>query len=226
MGFLNFAWDWLKSPAQWHGADGIPIRVLQHLGYSGLSLLVAAVIAIPLGVLIGHTGRGTFLVVNLANVWRAIPTLGFLILMVVLIGFSDLTWLVPLVALAIPPILANTYEGVAGVDADLKDAALGMGMTQWQVVRKVELPLATPLIVLGLRTAAIFVVATATIAAYIALGGLGRYIVDGLASDNYPEVAGGAFVIVVLALLIQLLFVGVRRLVVPAGLRSQARASR
>jgi osmoprotectant transport system permease protein len=226
MSFITFAWDWLKSPAQWHGSDGIPVRVLQHLGYSGLSLLVAAAIAIPVGVLIGHTGRGSYLVVNLANVWRAIPTLGFLILMVVLIGFSTLTWLLPLVVLAIPPILANTYEGVAGVDAELKDAALGMGMTQWQVVRKVELPMATPLIILGLRTAAIFVIATATIAAEIALGGLGRYIIDGLASNNYGEVAGGAVVIVVLALGVQLLFVGVRRLIVPAGLRKQARASR
>jgi osmoprotectant transport system permease protein len=226
MSFLNFAWDWLKSPAQWHGSNSIPLRLLEHLGYTGLSLLVAAIIAIPLGVFVGHTGRGTYLVVNLANVWRAIPTLGFLVLMVVLIGFSFLTWLVPLVVLAIPPILANTYEGVAGVDADLKDAALGMGMTQWQVVRKVELPLATPLIILGLRTAAIFVIATATIAAYIAVGGLGVYIIDGLASNNYAEVAGGAVVIVVLALLVQVLFVGVRRLVVPAGLRQQARASR
>jgi osmoprotectant transport system permease protein len=224
--FLTFAWDWLKSPQQWSGSGGIPIRVLQHLGYSGLSLLVAAVIAVPLGVLIGHTGRGSFLVVNLANAWRAIPTLGLLILMVVLIGFSVLTWLVPLVVLAIPPILVNTYEGVAGVDADLKDAALGMGMTQWQVVRKVEVPLATPLIVLGLRTAAIFVIATATIAAEIALGGLGRYIIDGLAANNYAEVAGGAVVVVVLALAVQLLFVGVRRLLVPAGLRGQARTSR
>jgi osmoprotectant transport system permease protein len=226
MSFLNYAWDWLKSPAQWHGSDSIPFRILEHLGYSGLSLLVAAAIAIPLGVLVGHTGRGSYLVVNMANIWRAIPTLGFLILMVVLIGFSILTWLVPLVVLAIPPILVNTYEGVAGVDADLKDAALGMGMTQWQVVRKVELPLAAPLIVLGLRTAAIFVIATATIAAEIALGGLGRYIIDGLASNDYAEVAGGAVVIVVLALLVQVLFVGVRRLVVPAGLRQQARTSR
>ncbi len=226
MSFLDFAWDWLKSPAQWHGSDGIPIRVAEHLYYSGLSLLVAAVIAIPLGILIGHTGRGTYLVVNLANAWRAIPTLGFLVLMFVLVGSSIVTWLVPLAVLAIPPILANTYQGVAGVDPELKDAALGMGMTQWQVVRKVELPIASPLIVLGLRTAALFVVATATIAAYIALGGLGRYIIDGLAANNYAEVAGGAVVIVVLALAIQLLFVGVRRLVVPAGLRKQARASR
>jgi osmoprotectant transport system permease protein len=226
VGFLHFAWSWLSSSQQWHGSDGIPTRVLQHLGYTGLSLLVAALIAVPLGVLIGHTGRGRFLVVNLANVWRAIPTLGLLIMMVVLLGFSTLTWLIPLVVLAIPPILVNSYEGVAGVDADLKDAALGMGMTPWQVLRKVEVPLASPLIVLGLRTAAIFVVATATIAAEIALGGLGRYIIDGLAANDYAEVAGGALVVVLLALAVQVIFVGLRRLIVPAGLRAQARTSR
>lgn len=226
MGFLNFAFDWLKSPAQWHGPDGIPVRVLQHLGYTALSVLIAAAIALPIGLLIGHYGRGGFAAVNVANVWRAIPTLGLLILLVVLLGFSPLTWLIPLVALGIPPILVNTYEGVSGVDPDLKDAARGMGMTQWQVLWKVELPLAVPLIMLGLRVTAIFVVATATIAAYIGLGGLGRYIIDGLASNNYGEVAGGAAVIVVLALAVQLLFVGLRRLAVPKGLREQVRASK
>lgn len=226
MGFLNFAWDWLKSPSQWHGPDGIPVRVLQHLGYTALSVLIAAAIALPIGLLIGHYGRGGFTAVNIANIWRAIPTLGLLILLVVLLGFSPLTWLIPLVALGIPPILVNTYEGVSGVDPDLKDAARGMGMTQWQVLWKVELPLALPLILLGLRITAIFVVATATIAAYIGLGGLGRYIIDGLASNNYGEVAGGAAVIVVLALAVQVLFVGLRRFVVPTGLRQQTRASK
>jgi osmoprotectant transport system permease protein len=129
MSFIGFAWNWLKSPAQWHGADGIPIRVVQHLGYTGLSLLAAALIALPLGALIGHHGRGGFLVVSMTNAWRAIPTLGLLVLMVILIGFSVLAWLVPLAVLAIPPILVNTYEGVAGVERDLKDAARGMGMT-------------------------------------------------------------------------------------------------
>src|SRR5450432_2808219 len=100
MSFISFAWNWLKAPVQWHGADGIPVRVLQHLGYSGLSLLIAALIALPLGVLIGHTGRGGFLVVNLANAWRAIPTLGLLILIAVLLD-NYLAWLIPLVVLAI-----------------------------------------------------------------------------------------------------------------------------
>ena len=197
-----------------------------HFGYAGLSLLVAIVIAVPLGLLIGHYGRGGFLVINVTNVWRAIPTLGLLILVVVLLGVGVLAWLIPLVALAIPPILVNTYEGVAGVDPDLKDAARGMGMTQWQLLVRVEVPVAIPLIMLGLRTSAIFVVATATIAAEIGVGGLGRYIIDGLAANNYGEVAGGAAVIVVLALVVQVAFTGLRRLMVPRGLRLQARSSR
>lgn len=225
MSFLTFAWDWLKSPAQWSGNGDIQLRILQHLYYTGLALVVAALIALPLGVLIGHYGRGGFLVVNLANAWRAIPTLGLLVLLVVLLGFNTLTWLLPLVVLAIPAILVNAYEGVAGVDADLKDAARGMGMTDWQILRKVEIPVALPLIMLGLRTGAIFVVATATIEAEIGLGGLGRYIIDGLATSNYGEVAGGAVLVVILALIVQVVFVGLRYLVVPAPLRAQARAS-
>jgi osmoprotectant transport system permease protein len=223
MSFFSYAWDWLKQPAQWHGSGGIPIRILEQLGYTALSLLSAALIAVPLGILIGHTGRGAVLVVNVANAWRAIPTLGLLVLLAVTLGFSALAWLIPLVILGVPPILVNTYEGVAGVEPELKDAARGMGMTSWQQVRKVEVPVAAPLIVLGLRTGAIFVVATATIAAYIGLGGLGRYIIDGLATNNYGEVAGGALFVVLLALAVQAVFVGVRWLAVPAGLRQQAR---
>ena len=223
--FVTNAWDWLKSSSQWHGSDGIPVRLLEHLGYTGLSLLVAAIIALPLGMAIGHYGRGGFLVVNLASAWRAIPTLGLLILLIIATGSLIVSWLVPLVVLAIPPILVNAYEGVAGVDPDLKDAAKGMGLTGWQVLRKVEFPVALPLIMLGLRTAAIFVVATATIAAEIGLGGLGRYIIDGLATDNYAEVAGGAVLVVALALLVQVIFTAAGYLVVPAPLRARARAS-
>jgi osmoprotectant transport system permease protein len=223
--FLSYAWNWLKEPAQWHGSGGIPVRILEQLGYTALALVVAALIAIPLGILIGHTGRGALLVVNVANAWRAIPTLALLVLLTIWLGFSVLAWLVPLVVLGIPPILVNVYEGVAGVDPELRDAARGMGMTPWQQVRKVEVPVAMPLIVLGLRTGAIFVVATATIAAYIGLGGLGRYIIDGLATNNYGEVAGGALFVVLLALAVQAFFVGVRRAVVPKGLRLQGRTS-
>jgi osmoprotectant transport system permease protein len=226
MSFLNFAWSWLASGSHWRGSSGIPVRVLEHLGFTALAVLLAIALALPLGIVLGHLRRGNVVIVNMANIWRAIPTLGLVVLIFVLWPFSVQAWLVPLTVLGIPPILTNAYEGVAGVDPDVKDAALGQGMTQWQLLWKVEVPIAMPLIVLGLRTATIFVVSTATVAAYIGLGGLGRYIIDGLAAKDYPQVAGGAVVIVVLALAVQLLFVGLRRLLVPPGLRAQARASR
>ena len=222
MSFFSYAWDWVTTDANWHGSGSIPQQIIAQLGYSALPLLIAALIAVPAGVVIGHTGRGAVVVVNLANAWRAIPTLGLLILLAVYLGFSTLTWLLPLVVLAIPPILVNVAEGVAGVDRDVTDAAKGMGMTPWQQVIKVEVPIAMPLILVGLRTAAIFVVATATIAAYIGLGGLGRFIFDGLASDQYGPVAGGALLVVILAVLVLALFALLSRLAVPAGLRGQA----
>jgi osmoprotectant transport system permease protein len=223
MSFFSFAWNWVTQASNWHGSGSIPQQVLAHLGYSGLPLLIAALIAIPLGVAIGHTGRGAVAVVNVANAWRAIPTLGLLVMLAVLLGFSFLTWLLPLVVLAIPPILVNSYEGVAGVDPGVKDAAKGAGMTGWQQVTRVEVPIALPLILVGLRTGAIFVVATATIAAYIGLGGLGRFIIDGLASNQYGPVAGGALLVVILAVLVLAFFALLSRLIVPAGLREQAR---
>jgi osmoprotectant transport system permease protein len=223
--FFSWAWDWVTDSANWHGADSIPHQLLAHLGYSVLPLLIAAAIAVPAGVAIGHRGgRLAVAVINLANAWRAIPTLGLLILLAVYLGFSPLTWLLPLVVLAIPPILINSCEGVAAVDASVRDAARGMGMTTWQQVVRVEVPNALPLILVGLRTSAIFVVATATIAAYIGLGGLGRYIIDGLASDQYGPVAGGALLVVILAVLVLALFAGLSRVLIPAGLRRQSKA--
>jgi osmoprotectant transport system permease protein len=224
MSFFSYAWDWVTSSANWHGSGSIPHQLLAHLGYSALPLLIAALIAIPVGVAIGHRGGKTAnIVINFANAWRAIPTLGFLILLAVFFGFSPLTWLLPLVVLAIPPILINAAEGVAGVDPGVRDAATGVGMTTWQQIVRVEVPIAVPLILVGLRTSAIFVVATATIAAYIGLGGLGRFIIDGLASDQYGPVAGGALLVVILAVLVLALFAGLTRLVTPAGLRQQAK---
>ena len=224
MSFFSYAWDWVTQSANWHGSGSIPQQILAHLGYSILPLVIATLIAVPAGVAIGHTRRGAVSVVNLANSWRAIPTLGLLILLAVYLGFSLLTWLVPLVVLAIPPILVNTYEGVAGVDPGVLDAAKGAGMTSWQQVARVEVPIALSLILVGLRTATIFVVATATIAAYIGLGGLGRFIIDGLASNQYGPVAGGALLVVLLAVIVLAFFAGLSRLVVPDGLRKQGRA--
>ncbi|HEV2371261.1 MAG TPA: ABC transporter permease [Streptosporangiaceae bacterium] len=223
MSALTQGWVWLTASQQWRGQGDIPAQILAHLYYSGASFLVAVLIAVPSGILIGHTGRGALLVINLANAWRSIPTLGLVALAAIELRFSALAWLIPLAVLAIPPILVNTYEGVAGVDPELKDASRGMGMTRWQQVFQVEVPVALPLLMLGLRTGAITVVATATVAAYIGLGGLGRFIFDGLATNNYGEVAGGGALVVLLALAVQAAFVGLRRLIVPAGLRSQAR---
>lgn len=221
MSYLRFAWNWLTSSAQWHGSGGIPQRLLQHLSYSGLALLVALVIALPLGVLIGHTGRGRLVVVSIANFGRALPTLGLVVLVFILSSGSSGSWLIPLAIIAVPPILVNTFEGVRGVDPGLKDAARGMGMTEPQLVRSVEVPVALPLILLGVRIAAIQVVATATIAAYIGLGGFGRYIIDGLATNDYRSVAGGAALVVILAVIVQVAFVLLSRITVPAGLRGR-----
>lgn len=224
-GQVTAAWRWLTEASHWSGGDGIPHRLLQHLEYSGLALLIAALIALPIGALIGHTGRGTFAVVSFANLARAVPTLGLLLLVVTVTSIGLTPVLIPLIALAIPPILVNTFEGIRAVDADIKDAARGMGMRGPGILVKAEVPVAMPLILLGLRTAAIQVVATATIAAYAGIGGLGRYIVDGLARKDYPSVVGGSILVVLLALAVQLAFTGVRRAIVSAGLRGPSGTS-
>ncbi|MFD4525650.1 ABC transporter permease [Streptomyces sp. NPDC058470] len=222
---LQLVGDWLTSSQQWHGDDGIPQRLLEHLTYSGISLLFATLIGLTFGLLVGHTGRGAFAVASVANLARAIPTFGLVVLVVTLAGLSTTPVLVALVALAVPPILINTFEGVRGVDADTRDAARGVGMTEWEVLVRVEVPMALPLILLGLRVAAIQVVATATIAAYPGLGGLGRFIVDGLARNDYELVIGGSTVVVVLALLVQVLFTALRRVIVSPGLQGPAAKS-
>ena len=222
---LRLVGDWLTSSKQWHGAEGIPQRLLEHLTYSGLSLLFAALIGLAFGLLVGHTGRGAFVVASVANLARAIPTFGLVVLVVTLAGLSTTPVLIALIALAVPPILINTFEGVRGVDAATRDAARGVGMTEWEVLVKVEVPMALPLILLGLRVAAIQVVATATVAAYPGLGGLGRFIVDGLSRNDYELVIGGSTVVVVLALLVQIAFTALQRVIVSPGLRVSASRS-
>jgi osmoprotectant transport system permease protein len=221
MDIVSNAIHWFGSSANWHGDDGIPTRLGEHLYYSGLSLLIAALIALPLGLFVGHTGRGAFLAVNSGNAARALPTIGLLGLCVVIWGIGLRPTLLPLIALAIPPILVNTYAGVRQVDAQLRDAASGMGMKGWQVLFQVEVPVALPLIILGLRTAAVQIVSTATIAAYVGLGGLGRYIFDGLAQQQYQVMVGGAVLSVLLALGVEALFVGAQRLIVSPGVQKR-----
>ncbi|MFF4993299.1 ABC transporter permease [Streptosporangium saharense] len=217
---MNWLVDFFGDPANWSGPDGIPVRLTEHLQFSTVALLLAMLVALPLGLWIGHTGRGALLVVLSANAARALPTLGLLVLVVLLAGLStDLPVLIPLVALAVPPILVNTYEGIRGVDPDLRDAAYGMGLRGGQVLGRVLVPVALPLILLGLRLAAIQVVATATVAAFVGLGGLGRYVVDGFATNDYPRTLGGAVLVALLALLVQLVFVLIQRLLVSPGVR-------
>jgi osmoprotectant transport system permease protein len=215
---INEVVTWLTDPAQWSGPDGIPVRTLQHLYYSLLATAIAAAIALPIGVLIGHTGRGAVFAVNLTNLGRAIPSLGIIILMFTLVGFGLVPVLVALIALAVPPIVTNSYIGVRSVDRDVREAAEGMGMRGRQVLWQVELPVAMPLIMAGIRTSTVQVVATATLAAYVGLGGLGRYLIDGFSQRDLPEVVGGAILVAVLALLIELALGRLQTLVVSRGL--------
>ena len=222
---FELAWNWLTDAENWSGQAGILARLLEHLRYSGLALLISAVIAVPVGIMTGHTRRGGLLAINVANAGRALPTLGLLILAVLAAGIGLTPVLVALVALAIPPILVNAYEGVRTVDPSLTDAARGMGMTGWRVLTQVEVPVATPLILLGLRTAAIQIVSTATIAAYVGIGGLGRFIFDGLRTRNDEMVVGGAVLVVLTALAVALLFLMLRAALVPAGVRYRPRVT-
>jgi osmoprotectant transport system permease protein len=215
---VNEVIAWLTDPAQWSGPDGIPVRTLQHLWYSLLATAIAAAVALPIGIWIGHTGRGALVAVNLTNLGRAIPSLGIIILMFTLVGFGLVPVLVALVALAVPPIVTNSYIGVRSVNRDVREAAEGMGMRGRQVLWQVELPMATPLIMAGIRTSAVQVVATATLAAFVGLGGLGRYLIDGLSQRDLAQVVGGAILVAVLSLLTELALGRVQTLVVSEGL--------
>lgn len=216
-------WSYLTTAANWEGSSGFLHRLLQHVGYSLEVLALSTVVALPLGLLTGHTGRGGNFVSVLSNASRALPTLGLLAAFAILIGVGIDAAIIPLALLAIPSILVNTHLGVRGVDRTLVDAARGMGLTGWQALWRVEFPVALPLIVLGLRTAAIQVVSTATIAAYVGLGGLGRYIIDGQAVRNYAEMGAGALVVAVFAIAIEGLFLLGQRLLVSPGIRQGRR---
>ena len=218
MTVVNEVIAWLTDPAQWSGPDGIPVRTVQHLWYSLLATVIAGAIALPIGVFIGHTGRGAVFAINLTNLGRAIPSLGIIILVFTLVGFGIVPVLVALIALAVPPIVTNSYIGVRSVDRDVRDAAEGMGMRGRQVLWEVELPVATPLIMAGIRTSAVQVVATATLAAFVGLGGLGRYLIDGLSQRDLAQVVGGAILVAVLSLLTELVLGRVQTLVVSEGL--------
>ncbi|HTF39990.1 MAG TPA: ABC transporter permease [Propionibacteriaceae bacterium] len=213
--------EYLADPANWTGPGGIWNLLLQHLGYTVASVGLAAVIAIPLGIVIGHTGRGSFLVIGLSNAARAIPTLGLLVLVVLLLGTGIGPIIGVLAILALPPVLTATAAGIRGADHEAVHAARAIGMSEPQVVAKVEWPLALPLVISGLRSATLQVVATATVAAYSSGQGLGRLLITGNATRNYPEMFAGAFLVAVLAIVLDILLGGLgwlaRRHASPGG---------
>lgn len=213
MSFLGDVVEWFTTSDHWSGPGGVPQRVLEHVELSAVSLLVAAVIALPIGILLGHHRRGGTAAVALANIWRAVPSFALLVIAYKVFGLGDTPTYVTLVALAVPPMLVNAYVGVSEVAPEVRDVARGMGMTGWQSLRRVELPLSLPLVMAGVRTAAVQVVATATLAAFIAGGGLGRYIVDGRAVQDNVTVFAGALVVALLSILTELVLAALQRLV-------------
>ncbi|MFF9622982.1 ABC transporter permease [Streptomyces griseosporeus] len=219
MNVLHFVSAFFGDSAHWHGYDGIPTRLLEHLRYSVIAFAIAAAVGLPAGLLTGHTGRGGNVLAFLATAARALPSFGLLVLMFILFGFGLVPVMIPLVVLAVPPILVTTYEAVRSVDPSPVDAARGMGMSESRVLLQVELPVALPVVLGGLRSAAVQIVSTATIAAYVSLGGLGRYIIDGLYQHDYEKVVGGATLVAALALATLALFWAAGRLAVSPGVR-------
>ncbi|MFB8282589.1 ABC transporter permease [Nocardia colli] len=199
--FLD-AWHYLTDGANWSGPAGIEHRIAEHLWYSFLTIVISAAVALPLGLVIGHTKRGAALLVGFANAMRALPTLGLLTFLVLGLGLGLIPPLLALVTVGIPPLLAGAYAGIANVPADVVDASRAMGMTETQILFRVEVPNALPILLTGLRGATLQVVATATIAAYVNLGGLGRYIFDGISLYKYDRVLVGALLVAVLAMVL------------------------
>ena len=222
---------WLTDPVNWSGFSGVPIRLLEHLRISAISLLAAAAVALPLGVYIGHTRRGEVVAVSIANLGRAIPSFAILALafppaLRLGLGLSDWPAIAALFLLGIPPILTNAYVGVRGVDPDTLEAARGMGMSGREMLRSIEVPLAAPLIVAGLRISAVQIVATATLGAVVAGGGLGRFIVDGFAQQNDGMTLAGALLVAALAILTELGFGLLERITTPRHARRALFATR
>lgn len=223
MSFLGEVARWFADPAHWQGSDGIPVRVLEHLELSGLAIAIALVIAGPIALYLGHTGRGGFIAINVANVGRALPSfaligVGLLIAIPLGLGLGFWPTLFALVPLAIPPIVTNTFVAIREVDRDVVDAARGMGLSEGQILRSIEIRLGLPLILAGVRTAAVNVVATATLGAVVAGGALGRFIVDGFALREFDRLVAGAILVALLAVATELSFSALERASAPRGM--------
>ena len=221
MEFLGDALEWFTTAANWWGSEGMVHRVVEHVAMSAAALATAMVIALPLGLVLGHTGRGGPLAVNLSNLGRAVPSFAIIVLMASIVGIGAKPAYIALVALAVPPMVTNTYTAIRGVDRDVREAAEGMGLTGRQVLARVEVPMGLPLMMAGIRTSAVQVVATATLAALVGWGGLGRFIIDGLATRDFQEVFAGAVLVAVLSLLVEIGLSILQRVIVPTGLQGR-----
>ncbi len=228
MNLFGDAFAWMLDPEQWQGQYALPVLLGQHLFFSLISVLIAAAIALPLGWVIGHTGRGREIAVAISGAARAIPSFGLMVLLVLLLGVLRVpaAAVITFVLLAIPSLLAGAYTGLEAIDRRVLDAARAMGMTEWQVFTKVELPLGLPLLVGGLRSALLQVIATVTIAAYVNLGGLGWPIIQGLPLRRFDEVLAGAILVAVLALVVDLLMALAQHAAVPRGVRTDRTSRR
>jgi len=230
MEFFGQVIAWFADPATWSGRNGIPIRLWEHVSLSAASLAVGTLIALPVGLVIGHTGRGVVLAVSIANIGRAIPSLGLLGIVFPLglalgLGLGFWPSLIALVALAIPPIVLNTYVGLSEVDRDLVEAARGMGMRESQILGRLEIPIALPVILAGIRTSAVQVVATATLAAVISGGTLGHLILAGVNTGDEVQVFGSALLVAILAIGTELAFAFLQRAATSPGLRDRKRSA-
>lgn len=216
----------ILDPANLFGDKGILPRLVDHLLYTGLSLGAALIVGIPIGLLIGHTGKGKNFVVAVTGSFRAIPTFGLLLFIILFTGLGLWPLVFVLAVLAVPPIIAGAYSGLDAVNRETIDAARAIGMTEWQILGKVELPLALPLILGGIRSATLQIIATATIAGYVGLTGLGRFLIEGLALHNYTIAFAGAILVAALALAVDGVFALTQKLVVPHGVsRGSARST-
>jgi osmoprotectant transport system permease protein len=220
MNIIGGGFAWIFTGDHWSVVDngpGIGVRIVEHLQYTAISLLFVILIAVPLGFFIGHTGRGRSVAIAASNISRALPTLGLLAVLILVIGIGLLPTTVVLVILGIPPLLAGVYAGLESVDRQTIDAARAMGMTELQILTKVEIPLSLALLIGGLRAATLQIVATVAIAATFGGGGLGSFVIDGETQADYNKMVGGAVLITALALVIDGLFAVVQRFVVPRG---------
>ncbi|MEW1721770.1 ABC transporter permease [Streptomyces sp. NPDC093109] len=221
MGVLGEAWSWLATGANWAGDGGVWHRLQEHVTVSGTALLIACAIALPVAFFLGHLGRGGAVAINISNVGRAVPVFAVLALFMVspLRNSGSVPTVVALVLFAVPPLLTNAYVGMAEVDRAVVEAARGMGMSGWQLFVRVELPLARPMVMTGLRSASVQVVATATIAAMVGQGGLGRIITAGFNTYDTAQVVAGALLVALLALLVEGALLLLDRLIAPATVR-------